>query len=113
MFHWKAIPKIYLWEWATGAPRVAVRLVATLVSLVEDLLMLPVTLAVSFGSVATLLLFFRCTGTPWGCSSEPKGGCKFHPEVFWMFSMVIGCARGPISQLIEAILITIHIHSIS
>jgi hypothetical protein len=36
------------------------RLVATLVSLVEDLLMLPVTLAVSFGSVATLLLFFRC-----------------------------------------------------
>lgn len=34
-------------------------LVATLVSLVEDLLMLPVTLAVSFGSVATLLLFFR------------------------------------------------------
>eukprot|EP00435_Cladocopium_sp_Y103_P006577 s3471_g2.t1 len=34
-------------------------LVATLVSLVEDLLMLPITLAVSFGSVASLLLFFR------------------------------------------------------
>ena len=37
----------------------APRLEATLVSLLEDLLLLPISLALTFGSMATLLLFVR------------------------------------------------------
>ena len=46
------------------------RLEATLVSLLEDLLLLPITLALTFGSMATLLLFVR----PGPVKQEKMGG---------------------------------------